>query len=306
MELEPLATRKQSLQESKGAVFKMPEDDFYGDDDRSSSAVLLLLSGLAVVLAFAALAWIFLLQTRLSTAEGLLVEEQKHTNMLLADQAQTGRDLRAATDTLGAKLGITQKQIEQRAQDLLHQQQLAMSRLSKQQAEIRKQVGSVSETVSSVQSDVGGVKQGLATNVQDVASTRKELANTEQQLHAAVGDLGLQSGLIAKNGQELEYLKHLGDRNYFQFTLQKGKRPVAVSTVKLQLRKADVKHARCTLEIVSNDKRLEKKNRQTDEPLQFYSGKQPMLFEIVILQIEKNQVSGYLSTPKNAPQAITF
>jgi len=280
----------------------MLDDDLYEDGERPSSSWLLLLSGLAVVLALGALAGIFLMQNRLSTVETQLRQEQEHTTSLLAEQAQTDRDLQATSETLGAKVGITQHQIEQKAQDLMRQQQAATSKLAQQQAEIRRQVGSVSNAVSSVRSDVGGVQQDVATNTRDVASTRKELADTEQQLHAAIGDMGVQSGLIAKNGQELEYLKHLGDRDYFAFTLHKGQSPIAVSTIKLQLRKSDTKHSRYTLEVVSDDKHLEKKNRQIDEPLQFYSGKQPMLFEIVVNQIEKNTVSGYLSTPKSAPQ----
>ena len=47
---------------------------------------------------------------------------------------------------------------------------------------------------------------------------------------------------------ELEILKHKGDRNYLEFTLQKGAKPTLLSTVKLQLKKADEKHSRYTLE----------------------------------------------------------
>ncbi len=138
----------------------------------------------------------------------------------------------------------------------------------------------------------------------DVATTRQELAATEQQLHAAMGDLGVQSGLIAKTQEQLEYLKRLGDRNYFQFSLRKSEPAQAISTIKLRLRKADAKHSRYSLDIFSDDKRLEKKNKDLDEPLQFYSGKPPLLFEVVVNQISANEVSGYLSAPKSAPQAV--
>ena len=270
------------------------EDDFYGEE-RSPSGFLLLLLGLALLLALGALAWSYSLQDRLTTLENRLSQSQEQTARLSAEQAETGRQLRAASEAFGAKVGITQRQIEQRAQDILHQQQISTARLTQQEAETRQQVGNVSNAVSNVKTDVGGVKQ-------DVASTKQELAHTEEQLHAAVGDLGVQSGLIAKNSEQLEYLRHLGDRNYLEFTLHKGQPPTALSTIKLQLHKADVKHSRYTLEVFSDDKRLEKKNRELDEPLQFYTGKQPMLYEIVVNQIGKNQISGYLSTPKNAPQ----
>ncbi|MHB8348374.1 MAG: hypothetical protein ACYDHM_14665 [Acidiferrobacterales bacterium] len=272
----------------------MADDDFY-QEERSPSGFLLLLVGLSLLFALWGLGYSYLLQNRLSRVEIELSRAREQTSELAAQQEETRRQLLATNDAFGAKVGITQRQIELRAQEILHRQETATSQMIKQENETRKQVGSVSSAVSNVQTDVGGVKQ-------DVASTKQELANTEAQLHAAIGDLGVQSGLIAKNQDQLDYLKHLGDRNYFQFTLHKGQPPLAISTIKLQLRKSDAKHSRYTLDVMSDDKKLEKKNRQMDEPLQFYSGKQPMLFEIVVNQVEKNQISGYLSTPKNAPQ----
>jgi len=271
------------------------ENDFYSEE-RPSASVLILISGIALILALGALAWIFFLQNRLDSVESKLHDAQEQNLQEAAQQAEIRRDLQAATDAFGAKVGITQRQIEARAAEILKQQQAAnnrmAARMSQQEANTRKQVNGVSAAVSHVQTDV--------------ASTKQELANTEQQLHAAIGDLGLQSGLIAKNGQELEYLKHRGDRNYLEFTLRKGQPPLAISTIKLQLRKSDKKHARYTLNIFSDDKKIEKKNRDIDEPLQFYSGKPPMLFEVVVNQVNKNEISGYLSTPKNAPQPVVL
>jgi hypothetical protein len=118
------------------------------------------------------------------------------------------------------------------------------------------------------------------------------------------GDLNGHSSLIARNHDELELLKHKGDRNYYEFTLVKGqKKPVG--TVSLQLKKADTKKSRFTVVVFSDDKQYEKKDRNLNEPLQFYSGKDPMLFEIVVNSVggKNNQISGYLATPKNAPTA---
>lgn len=272
----------------------MKDDELYREE-LPTSEFLLLLAGLSLLFALAGLGCIYLLQNRLSRVEVKLSHAQELISELTAQQAETQRQLHATNEAFGDKVGITQRQLDLRAQDILHRQETATSRLSKQENETRKQVGSVSSTVSNVQTDVGGVKQ-------DVASTKLELANTEQQLHAAIGDLGVQSGLIAKNQDQLDYLKHLGDRNYFPFILHKGQPPLAISTIKLQLRKSDAKHSRYTLDVMSDDKKLEKKNRQIDEPLQFYSGKRPMLFEVVVDQVGKNQISGYLSTPKDAPQ----
>jgi len=272
----------------------LEDEDLYGEQ-RSSAGLLILIAGLSFLLAIGALVWSYSLQSQLETTEVKLTQAQEHIDHLSAQHAEIWREMRATNDEFGAKLGITQQQIELRAKNILHQQEVADTRMARRQEATQKKVMDVSHAVSNVQTDVGGVKK-------DVVSTQKELASTEQQVHAAVGDLGVQSGLIATNSEQLNYLKHLGDRDYFQFTLHKGQRPSSISLVKLQLKKADVKHSRYTLEIYSDDKKIEKKNRDLDEPLQFYSGKTPMLFEVVVNQIGKNEVSGYLSAPKNTPK----
>jgi len=119
------------------------------------------------------------------------------------------------------------------------------------------------------------------------------------------GDEGVMSGLIATNHDQLEELKHKGDRTYVEFTLQKGAKPTLLSPVKLKLEKVDTKHARFNLVVSSDDRDIEKKDKTLDEPVQFYSGKDPALFEIVVNNIGKNTVSGYLSMPKNAKSATT-
>jgi hypothetical protein len=124
-------------------------------------------------------------------------------------------------------------------------------------------------------------------------------------LQGAIGDLGLQSGLIAHTRDDLEVLKHRGDRSYYEFTLVKGAKPQAISTVSLQLKKTDPKRGKFTLNVTADDKTIEKKDRNVSEPIQFYTGRDRMLYELVIWSIDKNKASGYLSTPKNAPVPIT-
>jgi hypothetical protein len=100
----------------------------------------------------------------------------------------------------------------------------------------------------------------------------------------------------------LEILKHKGDRNYYQFTLVRGLKR-QVGTVSLVLNRADSKRSKYTITVFSDDKQYEKKDKSLNEPLQFFSGKDPMLFEIVVNNVSaKNTVTGYLSTPKGAPE----
>jgi hypothetical protein len=160
-------------------------------------------------------------------------------------------------------------------------------------------VTAVSSAVTDVKTDVGGVKS-------DVAKTQSDLATTISQLQSMKGDVDGHSTLIARNRDELELLKHKGDRNFYEFTLTRGeKKPVG--TVSLELKRADAKRSKFTIEVYSDDKQYEKKDRSLNEPLQFYSGKDPALFEIVVNSVgaKNSSISGYLSTPKggSAPAA---
>jgi outer membrane murein-binding lipoprotein Lpp len=204
-------------------------------------------------------------------------------------------DAQADTDALASQLGITKKELARRTADLQRQQRAAEQRLTEQQ---KQQISAVSGDIAGVKTEVGGVKT-------DVASTRTDLEATKAKLERAIGDLGVQSGLIARTRGDLETLKHSGDRNYFEFTLSKSKKYTPVSTVSLQLKKADKKHGRFTLNVRSDDRVIEKKDRNIDEPIQFYTGRQHYLYEIVVWTVEKNKISGYLSTPKTAPQPVT-
>jgi hypothetical protein len=148
--------------------------------------------------------------------------------------------------------------------------------------------------VAGVRNDLGGAKS-------DIASTRTDLEATKNKLERALGDLGVQSGLIAHTRDELEVLKHRGDRNYFEFTLQKGSKPAPISTVSLQLKKVDAKKGKFTVNVLADDRVIEKKDRTLNEPLQFYTGRDRNLYEMVVFTAAKNQISGYLSTPKSLP-----
>jgi hypothetical protein len=85
----------------------------------------------------------------------------------------------------------------------------------------------------------------------------------------------------------------------------KGAKPQVISTISLQLKKTDAKHGKFTVNVTSDDKTLEKKDRNASEPIQFYSGRDHLLFELVVWNVDKNKVTGYLSTPKNAPVPVS-
>lgn len=201
----------------------------------------------------------------------------------------------AEEETLAQQTGMTKKELTQRASQLQAAQKAAEARLEKEQ---KAQITAVSGDIAGVKTDVGGVKT-------DLGNTKADLDATKAKLQSTVGDLGVQSGLIATTRSDLEVLKHKGDRNYYEFTLLKGAKPQPVSTVSLQLRKTDSKRGKFTLNVTSDDKTIEKKDRNVAEPIQFYSGRDHLLFELVIWTVEKNKATGYLSTPKGAPVPVT-
>jgi hypothetical protein len=265
-------------------------------EQRTVGGALLGVVALALLAALGGLAWSYGLQNHLSAAEQkIAATEQKNVELTQQLEATNAR-LRATSETLGQSVGMTQRQLELKAQSIIASQKAESARLEQQQAATTKQIGAVSTDVAGVKTDVGGVKT-------DVATTKSDLEATKSQLTRVMGDAGVMSGLIATNHDELEVLKHKGDRNYLEFTLQKGAKPTLLSTIKLQLKKADEKHSRYTLVVSSDDRNIEKKDKGLDEPVQFYNGKDPVLYELVVNVIEKNKVSGYLSTPKSMAKA---
>ncbi len=271
--------------------------------NRPSNALLGALAILALM-SIGALIWCFGLNNHLKSAEDrLTVAEQKNVELVQKDDALNAR-LRATTETLGQSVGMTQKQIEIKTQSIMASQiaqakaeKAQDEKLAAAQADTAKQVGVVAADVSTVKTDVIGAKASIA-------DTQTDLNNAKQAMQRMMGDEGKMSGLIATNHDELEVLKHKGDRNYYEFTLQKGAKPMLLSTVKLQAKKVDDKHSKYTMVVSADDRNIEKKDKSLDEPVQFYTGKDPLLFELVVNNISKNQISGYLSTPKNAPQAM--
>ncbi len=227
-----------------------------------------------------------------------LTQAQSSSEKQVADLTKRMQAAEADSETLAHQLGMTKKELASRAAELQREAQAASARIAAQAEEEKKDVSAVSGEVGSVKTDVGGVKS-------DVAATKASLDQTIAKLQSTIGDLGQQSGLIANTRSDLEALKHRGDRQYYEFTLNRGAKPQAFSTVALQLKKTDPKHGKYTLSVTADDKTIEKRDKNVSEPVQFYTGRDHMLYELVAWSVDKNKITGYLSTPKNAPTPIT-
>jgi hypothetical protein len=159
-----------------------------------------------------------------------------------------------------------------------------VSQIDQFKKETADQSSKVDETLTGIKGDVGNVKSELDQTVSDLKRTS--------------GDMGVMSGLIATNATELQALKQLGEREYIEFSLTRKDQPQKVGTVQLTLKKADVKRNRFTIDVMADDRRVEKKDKNINEPIQFYTSHARIPYEVVVNQISKDKVTGYLAVPK--------
>ena len=156
-------------------------------------------------------------------------------------------------------------------------------------------------------------EQQVGTLSQDVSLAKADLDTTKKNVSCIASDLGMaRSGLgtlIARNHDDIEYLRQTGERDYFEFTLDKGK-PAQVAHVSLNLKKTSLKGHRFTVAMTVDDVQVEKKDRSINEPVIFYVNGSKKAYELVVNTVGANQVKGYISTPKGvtevaAPKAGT-
>jgi multidrug efflux pump subunit AcrA (membrane-fusion protein) len=254
------------------------------------------LIALAVLYAAVSLYFLIDMHNRLSKAEAQLAATSAQASETADQLHSTRTNMKESLQALGQKVGMTSEELDKRTEALSRAQSQAAAKLAKEQAAQGQQLSQVSGEVGNVKTDLGSAKT-------DIASTRTDLDATKKKLETAIGDLNVQSGLIAHTRDDLEFLKHKGDRNIYEFTLAKGhKEPV--STVSLELKKADRKKGKFTLNVIADDRTIEKKDRTLYEPMQFYTGRDKMLYEVVVMSVDKDKITGYLSAPKNAPQPL--
>ena len=190
------------------------------------------------------------------------------------------------------------KQSEELASRIEDQQKQVADSISQLKESTDSTINAVSGDVSTVKTDVTGVKSDVSGVKSDLASTKDGLEKTGADLKRVVGDMGVLSGLIATNSKDLETLRTLGERNYIEFKLTKKEPGAKLSGVALTLKKADPGHNRYTVDVFADDKHVEKKDRTINEPVQVYMGNNRQPYEIVVNQVKKDEISGYVSTPK--------
>ncbi len=233
----------------------------------------------------------------------------------LRDSAnQSDKQMLETLEVLRGDLDSTKKQNQESVSAaraaLRRQSDQITARLAKRQEEQSKQSEKIVAEIDQIKTANEQTKTALTAKLtdvstevgvvkSDVASTRSDLEKTIGDLRRTTGDLGVMSGLIATNSRELSALKELGQRDYFEFTLTKQQKQQRIGDIMVQVKKTNPQRNRFTLELVADDKRIEKKDKTVNEPVQFYVvTKSRVPYELVINEVKKDTVVGYLSMPK--------
>lgn len=218
-----------------------------------------------------------------------LTEDLQDVNNQLAALDARSAQLEDSSAVLQGKLEVTSDKLGLTQRDLRRARSLAEQNRKQQRADVAK-----------FSNELQATKTEMATVQGDVQEAQQTIEETMSQLERTMGDLGIQSGLVASNKEELEALRQRGTRNYYDFELTKSKRYTRVGEISLRLNKSDQKRQKYTVTVLANDKRIEKKDKTLLEPVQFYQQGTRNLLEVVVFEITKNRVAGYLSAPKDS------
>jgi len=239
-----------------------------------------------------------------------VVAYQQDNAALRSSLSQSDSELQTALDAVRDELVSTRQDTSSalaRAQASVRKHaDLVAGRIAQQQkeqgeqlsAELDKVKESTNETATKLDGKLDGISTEVGTVKSDVASARSNIEETQGALQRARGDMGVMSGLIATNSKQIQYLRDLGDRNIYEFTILKTAGMQKVGDIQMMLMKVDSKRNRYTVDVRADDKLVEKRDKTTNEPVQFYTSQARQPYELVVNQVQKDKVIGYLATPK--------
>ena len=280
----------------------------YEPPQRSGLAIPLLAGG--VIALVAANIFLYIQVDRLRTDSNQKIEKlqlalsgvRETSSVSTAAHAKRIEDLKQQLDA--ANRAARSMSSEAKVEAQAHADQLAreiQAEEAKMQQRVTGQISEVNQSVTAANARISDVSTDVGTVKSQAAMTQSQLDKTIADLRSVTGDLGVQSGLVATNGHELQALKLKGERNYFDIKLGKTKQPVRFADITLKLEKTDPKRNKYTVIVMADDKMYEKKDKNANEPVQFLTakgGRTP--YELVINQIAKDQIVGYLATPKDS------
>jgi hypothetical protein len=230
-------------------------------------------------------------------------------NQAKSVQQTTAAQVKQANDTLAQRLAKEEEINQQLQSDL----KVVTDKLNLTQGELLSARKQSKATVVGFDKKLTGlateVDNKLATKANsedvnklngDVSGVKTDLDATKNNLQMARSEMGT---LIARNHDEIDQLRRMGQRDYFEFTVQKKSGAQRVGGIQVQLKDTNTKKNQFTINVLADDKSFEKKNRSVNEPIFFYTGGTRAALELVVNKVSKDSASGYLSVPKSAGTA---
>jgi chromosome segregation ATPase len=201
----------------------------------------------------------------------------------LVQSEKTNSELQGDLNVVTKKLRITQGQLKTAREESTKAQEQASEKITALDTSVHTELATKAavDDVKNVDTKVVGVRTDLDATREEVKMARSEMGT-----------------LIARNHDEIEQLRRLGEREYTEFTIAGKNRPQKVGNVTVELRAVNVKKNQFTLNLTAEDKQIEKKNRSLNEPIFFYMSATRLPQELVINKVGKDTISGYVSIPK--------
>jgi len=204
----------------------------------------------------------------------------------------TSTGLQSDLGVVEKRLRVTQSDLKKAREDeaKIHEERDAdAQKLAQMDTDVKNQLATKATTddLNTVNGSVNNVKTDLESTKNDLKMARSELGT-----------------LIARNHEEIDVLRRMGERDYVEFTIDGKNKPQKVGAVTIELRSVDTKKNKFTVALTVDDNRTEKKDRLVDEPVVFYPRGSHQADEFVVNSVAKDKISGYISVPKN-PSATT-
>jgi cytochrome c556 len=245
-----------------------------------------------------------------------------HMNMvrdqLTTQQSQLRDDLTGQLrDQISNRLTAIEQQNAQQLDSVKTELDNAARRVGAQSGELKRARTMVSQLQDQQRAQTEQLKQELDQKAdaqqvgalsQDVSTTKTDLSSTQKTVSTLAADLGMarsdMGNLIARNHDDIEYLRKLGDRDYFEFTLTRNE-PAKVAGVSLTLKKTNTKRYRFNVATMVDDMEVERRDCTINAPVYFYVNGSKKPYELVVNSVGSTQVKGYLSTPKGVTEVAS-
>jgi hypothetical protein len=228
--------------------------------------------------------------TQLKTTEQTVQQDMSSLKDRLAQDEKANTELQGDLKVVTTKLKITQGQLKKAREESAKLNDATTQKVAQLDTSVHSELATKATTddVKTVDTKVVGVKTDLDATREDLKMARSEMGT-----------------LIARNHDEIDQLRRLGEREYVEFSIDGKNKPTKVGNVTVELKGVNEKNNRFTVVMTVEDKRFEKKNRALNEPVFFYTSGARFPEEMVINKAGKNTVSGYVSIPKANSQPQT-